>query len=78
MSVLVIIFLAFVCFAVTIINLIAYVFAFYSLKNRKTLTLGYSEMPATTLDLIIITLLPFIISGTFFVTVLEIKNKIML
>ena len=36
-------------------------FAIYCFINRKDLTLGYSKMPATTLDFIVIYSIPFIL-----------------
>lgn len=35
-----------------------YLFAGYAWLNRKDLKLGHSEMPATKLDMIVITLVP--------------------
>ena len=35
-----------------------YLFTVYAWLNRKDLKLGHSEMPATKLDMVVITLLP--------------------
>lgn len=78
MSVLTVILLSLLCTGLTVVILIAFLFAIYALINRKTLKLGYSEMPATILDLIIITLIPFVLTGLFYVTLQEIITKIML
>lgn len=78
MSVLTVILLSLFCTGLTVVILIAFLFAMYALINRKTLKLGYSEMPVTILDLIIITLIPFVLTGLFYVTLQEIITKIML
>lgn len=78
MSVLTVILLSLLCTGLSVVILIAFLFAIYALINRKTLKLGYSEMPATILDLIIITLIPFVLTGLFYVTLQEIITKIML
>lgn len=43
------------------LGLIATFFAVYSFMNRKTLKLGYSQMPAETIDFITIYMLPFLL-----------------
>lgn len=78
MSVLTVVLLSLLCTGLTVVILIAFLFAIYALINRKTLKLGYSEMPATILDLIIITLIPFVLTGLLYVTLQEIITKIML
>lgn len=78
MSVLTVILLSLLCTGLSVVILITFLFAIYALINRKTLKLGYSEMPATILDLIIITLIPFVLTGLFYVTLQEIITKIML
>ena len=78
MSVLTVILLSLLCTGLSVVILIAFLFAIYALINRKTLKLGYSEMPVTILDLIIITLIPFVLTGLFYVTLQEIITKIML
>ena len=47
-----------------IFNVFMYFFAGYVILNRKQIKLGFSQMPLTTIDLIIICLIPLIL--TFF------------
>jgi hypothetical protein len=45
-----------------ILNTVMYLFAVHCILNRKNLRLGYSQTPATTLDLIIIVAVPIVMT----------------
>jgi hypothetical protein len=49
---------SFILICILSLTAVMYLFAGYAWINRKDLKLGHSEMPATKLDMVIITVLP--------------------
>ena len=52
-------------------NLFLYFFTYHCWVNRKELRLGYSRMKATWLDMVFITLMPFLTSFLIYITFYE-------
>lgn len=50
------------CFFYIILTVVMYFFATYCVLNRKKLRLGFSQMPATVIDLIIIVSVPLLMT----------------